>query len=44
MRAALVSREDLRKEMRKSAGHDDLARLRRAMLERDGSVSIAVDK
>ena len=41
MRSALVSEEDLRKEMRKHAGHDDLARLRRAVLERDGSVSIS---
>lgn len=44
MHAALVSLEDLRKEMRKHAGHDDLARLKRAMLERDGSVSIAAEK
>ena len=41
MRSALVSEEDLRKEMRKHAGHDALAKLRRAVLERDGSVSIS---
>ena len=41
MGSALVSQEDLRKEMRKHTGHDDLSRLSRATLERDGSVSIA---
>ena len=38
MRNALVTMEDLRKEMRKRLGHEDTRRLRRALLERDGSI------
>ena len=44
MRDALVSLKDLRKELRKHAGHDDVRRLKRAVLERDGSISIAADR
>ena len=40
MRAALISERDLRAAMRKRFGDDDLARLERATLERDGEVSL----
>jgi len=40
MRAALISERDLRQAMRKRFGDDDLARLERAVLERDGDVSL----
>ena len=41
MRSALITDEELRKEMRKRFGSDDMARLRRATLERDGSIAVA---
>jgi uncharacterized membrane protein YcaP (DUF421 family) len=41
MRRALVTEEELRKEMRKRFGRDDLQSLRRATLERDGSIAVA---
>ena len=41
MRRALVTEEELKKEMRKRFGRDDLGRLRRATLERDGSIAVS---
>ena len=43
MRNALVTMEDLRKEMRKRLGHEDTRRLRRALLERDGSITVVAE-
>lgn len=44
MRQALVTEEELKKEMRKRFGRDDMVRLRRATLERDGSIAVAEDR
>jgi len=41
MRRALVTEEELKKEMRKRFGRDHLGRLRRATLERDGSIAVS---
>ena len=40
MQAALISDSDLREAMRKRFGDDDLEKLERAFLERDGEVSV----
>lgn len=44
MQQALVTEEELKKEMRRRFGHDDIARLRRATLERDGSIAVAEER
>jgi uncharacterized membrane protein YcaP (DUF421 family) len=44
MQKALVTEEELKKEMRKRFGRDDLAGLRRATLERDGSIAVSEDQ
>lgn len=40
MRAALISENDLKEAIRKSFGEDSLAKVRRAVLERDGAITI----
>jgi uncharacterized membrane protein YcaP (DUF421 family) len=40
MRAALISEHDLRAAIRRSTGEEDLAGARRAMLERDGTITV----
>lgn len=44
MRAALISERDLRQAMRKRFGDEDIGRLERAVLERDGEVSLRTRK
>lgn len=40
MRAALVSENDLKEAVRKTFGEESLAKVRRAVLERDGAITI----
>ena len=44
MRAALISLEDLKEAVRKKLGEESLARVQRAVLERDGGITIVESK